>query len=297
MEFNKLQLMRSTEYVLFENIKVRQPTLAELAEFTEGNDGFDKFMLMVNAISLRPIDIADILWVENKILYTDFASPWEFFISRAFTEGQDIVVTEEFEGQTLSSNAHCANIVVEEALNYFFNKTGHYIFITDNKNKQEEDKPIVYLMNIGEDGIITDNAFKFTEVLYHLLVEFLNIITWNDGVPLFMRELKSKNAGVDVKIGNKRLLKALLENAYKKRNSKHKSSVTFDSIVSALIAEQHNSEQIWNFPLYLVYDQYHRVNKIKVYSETMAALNSGCYDTKKHPINWEKIDWASVITL
>ena len=297
MDFNKLQLMRSTEYRLFGDIIVRQPTLSEIATFSDDGKGYDNFMSLVNAISLTPIEIADILWVENKILYTEFSSPWEFFITRAFSDGEEIEVAENFSGKLVKSKAHSANINIEDALNYFFKTSGHYVFITDDKNKEKDGKSIIYLINIGEDGLLKEDAFKFTETLYHLLVEFLNIITWNDGTPLFMRELKSKNPNSNVKIANKTLLKALLEDAYKKRNSPRKTSVTFDSIVSALIAEHHNNEQIWNYPLYLVYDQYYRTNKIKVYSETMAALNSGCYDTKKHPINWEKIDWASVITL
>lgn len=297
MELNKLQLMRSTEYRLFEDIMVRQPTLNEIATFSDDGKGYENFMAMVNTIVLTPADVADILWVENQILYTEFASDWEFFISRAFSEGEDIEVKEVYEGETVKSIAHSVNILVEQGLNYFFNKEGHYIFITDSKNATEENKPTIYLLNVDKEGYIGEDSFKFAEPLYHLLVEFLNTITWNDSVPFFMKELKAKNPNSNIKIGNKRLLKALLENAYKKRNAKHKTSVTFDSIVSALIAEHHNNEQIWNFPLYLVYDQYYRTNKIKAYSETMAALNSGCYDTKKHPINWEKIDWASVINI
>lgn len=297
MSINKLQLMRDTKYQLFNDIYVRQPTLNEIVEFSQDGTGYETFMSLVNNIILTPADIADILWVENKVLYTEFANDWEFFISRAFSEGEELTVTEQVGEVNSTAVAHCANIVTEQALNYFFDKKGHYVFITDNNNTIEADKPVVYLLNVGTDGVLSEQGFKFTEPLYHLLVDFLNTVTWNDGVPFFMKELKGKNPNSPIKIGNKRLLKALLETAYKKRSAKTKNSVTFDSIVSALIAEHHNNEQIWNFPLYLVYDQYYRINKIKAYSETMAALNSGCYDTKKHPINWEKIDWASVINI
>ena len=297
MELNKLQLMRSTEYRLLGDIIVHQPTLNEIASFSDDGKGYEKFMMLVNTMILTPADIADILWVENQIIYTDFASDWDFFISRAFSDGEDIEIKEMYEGEIIINTGRCANAIVEQAINYFFNRKGHYVFITDNQNVGKEVPSVIYLLNVGDNGEIIDDGFKFGEPLYHLLVKFLNTITWNNGVPFFMQELKSKNPSSNIKIGNKRLLKALLESAYKKRNSKQKNSVTFDSIVSALIAEQHNNEQIWNFPLYLVYDQYYRISKIKTYSETMAALNSGCYDTKKHPINWEKIDWASVINI
>ena len=35
--------------------------------------------------------------------------------------------------------------------------------------------------------------------------------------------------------------------------------------------------------------------KIEEYNNTMSALYAGGIDTKKNPINWDKINWSSVI--
>ena len=45
----------------------------------------------------------------------------------------------------------------------------------------------------------------------------------------------------------------------------------------------------------MIYELYYRYIKIDDWKNTMQALHSGCIDTKKNPIEWEKINWSSVI--
>lgn len=312
MEIDKLLLLRGKDYPLTKNIKARHPTLSEIMDY-EG--GYNYFMAMVNNLVMTPADIADVLWVEQKVLYTNFKNEWDFFIERSYISGEDIEVSEILNEEKFSIKTRAADKITEECLNYFFNQKGHYVFIVKPKetitlkkdqsiiedknteaNKEQQDQDII-LYNVSEDNIISEDCFKFTEFLYHIFVQYLNTILWNSTTPLFMRELKSKNPDKPVKIANDILLKALLEDAYEKRNSKKKSYITMDSIVSAIMAENSCYKDIWDYPIYAVNDQYHRLEKIKAYNQTMDTLNSGYYDIKKHPINWEKVDWASVISI
>lgn len=300
-ELDKLQLMRGSDYPLTDEIFVRHPTLNEMINYNK-KKGYQYFTMLISNFVAKPEDIADILWVENKVLYTDFKSSWDFFIERAYVSGEDIEVYEKQGEQIIASTTRCADIYTEECLNYFFRQKGHYVFVVKNNantniKDEEDNKPTVLLYNIGEEGFINDDCFKLTEIIYHLFVKYLNTIMWESSVPFFMRELQSKNPDKPIKITSKILLKALLEDAYLKRKSNQKTFITMDSIVSAIIAESSCYKDIWDFPIYLVNDQYHRINKIKAYNSTMDALNSGYYDIKKHPINWEKVDWASVISI
>ena len=45
----------------------------------------------------------------------------------------------------------------------------------------------------------------------------------------------------------------------------------------------------------MIYDLYRRLSKVDEYNGTMRALYSGCIDTKKNPINWDKVNWAAII--
>ncbi len=71
--------------------------------------------------------------------------------------------------------------------------------------------------------------------------------------------------------------------------------LSFASIVSSLIAQIGNCHDIWDYPIYTLYDQYHRYNKIEEFHNTMMAYANGNIDTEKNPIDWDKINWASVI--
>ena len=74
-----------------------------------------------------------------------------------------------------------------------------------------------------------------------------------------------------------------------------KQYITFDTIVSFVECHLGNPTSVWDLPVYTLYDMYFRYNKMSNYQDTLNKLNAGCIDTKKHPINWEKINWASSI--
>ena len=101
------------------------------------------------------------------------------------------------------------------------------------------------------------------------------------------------------KCPTKRGKKMLLEQEYRRRESREKnnrkSNIDLGSLVSALIARGQPYKEIWDYPIYMIYDLYRRLSKVDEYNGTMRALYSGCIDTKKNPINWDKVNWAAII--
>ena len=61
------------------------------------------------------------------------------------------------------------------------------------------------------------------------------------------------------------------------------------------MCKTNNPLVVWELPIYTIYNMYFRYNKINEYQDVLNKLNSGCIDTKKNPINWEKINWACSI--
>jgi len=45
----------------------------------------------------------------------------------------------------------------------------------------------------------------------------------------------------------------------------------------------------------MIFDLQRRFEKIDEYKSTMQGIYSGCIDTQKHPVDWEKINWAAVV--
>ena len=148
----------------------------------------------------------------------------------------------------------------------------------------------ITLRSLNKDGnmlIFNKDNFQFTESFYLQTVEYLRQI--NDYHPDYYWK----------KCPTKRGKKMLLEQEYRRRESREKnnrkSSVDLGSLVSALIARGQPYDKIWDYPIYMIYDLYRRLSKVDEYNGTMRALYSGCIDTKKNPINWEKVNWAAII--
>ena len=86
-----------------------------------------------------------------------------------------------------------------------------------------------------------------------------------------------------------------LRNTFSNNNTKHKETVTLESIVSSLVARGQAYSEVINYPIYVIYNQYYRLIKVDEYQNTLRALYGGCLDTKKNPIQWDKINWSSII--
>ena len=298
---NNLSLQRGRGLFLNAKYSVKHPTLGEIEnldydKYEQGlvNEyGYDKYNQLLYALILNSKDLADILWFENQIWYEDIKSEWDFFIQRALAQTKIIEVdmnVEDIQGRT---KAIAIDGNIKEALNFFLDIDGEFILI--EKAIENSDQYQIILCNaqykeqyINENGDsitvydVDENSFKFTELYYNKVVEFLKQINWI-------------NIEYDfVKGGTRNAKIYILKNLYKKRNKIKKQSIDISTINSSVIAK--GKQDTWAMPIYAFYDCYYRLVKIEEYNNTMSALYAGGIDTKKNPINWDKINWSSVIT-
>lgn len=277
---DELALQRNKPYVTETGLCIKQPTLDDIVDI-----GYSTYQSYLYAIISTPKDVADILWCKMKVWYEDIKSDWVFFLQSSLTDERNIDI--EIDGNTtiaLGINAEQKN-----AFNFFLNKDCDYIIV--NKKNTDEEPSDIYIMGVEyiddtkQTCTINDNSFKISEGVYNDIVAFLKNANWASFEYDF------------TKGGTKRAKKYILEHDYKTRTKKQKkSNVTLSSIVSSLIAKGQSYDGIWSFPVYMIYDLYYRYIKIDDWNNTMRALHSGCIDTKKNPINWDKINWSSIIT-
>lgn len=298
---NSLSLQRGRGLFLNAKYSVKHPTLGEIEnldydKYEQGlvNEyGYDKYNQLLYALILNSKDLADILWFENQIWYEDIKSEWDFFIQRALAQTKIIEVDMNIEDIQGRTKAIAIDGNIKEALNFFLDIDGEFILI--EKAIENSDQYQIILCNaqykeqyINENGDsitvydVDENSFKFTELYYNKVVEFLKQINWI-------------NIEYDfVKGGTKNAKIYILKNLYKKRNKIKKQSIDISTINSSVIAK--GKQDTWAMPIYAFYDCYYRLVKIEEYNNTMSALYAGGIDTKKNPINWDKINWSSVIT-
>lgn len=298
---NSLSLQRGRGLFLNAKYSIKHPTLGEIEnldydKYEQGlvNEyGYDKYNQLLYALILNSKDLADILWFENQIWYEDIKSEWDFFIQRALAQTKIIEVDMNIEDIQGRTKAIAIDGNIKEALNFFLDIDGEFILI--EKAIENSDQYQIILCNaqykeqyINENGDsitvydVDENSFKFTELYYNKVVEFLKQINWI-------------NIEYDfVKGGTRNAKIYILKNLYKKRNKIKKQSIDISTINSSVIAK--GKQDTWAMPIYAFYDCYYRLVKIEEYNNTMSALYAGGIDTKKNPINWDKINWSSVIT-
>lgn len=277
MNLDNLSLERNKNPIKVGNIKLLQPTLGDIDDL-----GWEKYQLFLYTIITDSKDIADILWFEHKIWYEDIKDEWIFFVQKCLSEEKKIKVK-------VSENNIVEGVGImdrfRDALNFFLKTEGEYV-IMDKKTEKESE---IYLCNVlpttEEDVfLLTPTNLKITKPCYYVLVEYLRKVNWIYTDYDFLHG------------GTKRAKKYILKHQYDGRKKKAKSqNITIDSIVSSLVSQSQPYKDIWDYPIYMIYELYYRYIKIDDWKNTMQALHSGCIDTKKNPIEWEKINWSSVI--
>ena len=297
---DNLSLQRGRDLFLNKNCCVKHPTLGEI----EGYDydkykqglvkeyGYEKYNQMLYSLILNSKDIADVLWFENQVWYEDIKNEWEFFIQRALTQTKIIEVDMDLEDIQGTTKAIAIDGNIKEALNFFLNLKGEFILLEKAIENSEEYQIVLcnaqwkeQITDENNETIsifsVTEDSFKLTELYYNKIVQFLKQINWINITYDF------------VKGGTKNAKIYILKNLYKKRGKNKKQSIDVSTINSSVSAK--GKEDTWNMPIYAFYDCYYRLVKIDEYNNTMSALYAVGIDTKKNPINWEKINWSSVI--
>lgn len=292
---NSLSLQRGRTLYLNGLCSVQHPTLGEIEgldfdKYQQGKTkeyGYDKYTQLLFALILNSKDIADVLWFENQVWYEDIQNEWSFFIQRALAQTSAVTVDMNLEDFQARVEAIALQGNIKEALQFFLGLTGEFVLVEKKIENSDQYQIIIcnaQLQEENEDGAIyyvDEQSFKFTELYYNKVVEFLKTINWI-------------NVEYDfVKGGTKNAKIYILKNLYKKRKKNKKQTVDISTINSSIIAK--GKENTWDMPIYAFYDCYYRLVKIEEYNNTMSALYAGGIDTKKNPINWDKINWSSVI--
>lgn len=280
---NRLVLQHGDSFPLSDLYSCKHPKLIDIVNLQINNNNL--YLQYVNTLTSTSLDIADILWKECNIWYEDIKNEWKFFIEKGLTTQTEIRIYKEYSdgSKTFPEPSMLIDDIVGNALAFFLN--------TSNKYAVRFNDDIMSLVNVTE---VSKNLYKYneqsfvlTEVSYHVIQQFISEINW----------LSKKDHNV-VHGGTQRAKRYILEMEYKARiddAKRHRELVTLDSIVSSLIAKGISYKEIWDMPIYMIYDQYQRHVQLNQWDNTMRTLSSGNLDTKKHPINWNKINWSRVL--
>lgn len=280
----RLSLFRGNNLKLTDKVTVIHPTASDIESV-----GYAQYCEYVSALSSTSKDVADILWYDMNIWYEDIKDEWDFFLQKCISEFNEVSVRiydKDTEGVFVEEKCVAVGSIYRDALNFFLGLSGEYIVLTQTIGGIEQ----TILLNVvpckDNEGVFSfdDQSFKFTKFFYEQVSRFIDSINWTTRDYDYLKG------------GTKYAKKVILKEDHRKRNKKKKKSlVTFDSILSSLVAKGCSYNEIWGYPIYVIYDLYYRFYKIDEYSNTMQALHSGCIDTKKNPVNWDKINWSSVI--
>jgi len=299
---SNLMLLHGENLELLNGIMIKCPKVYDVLELEKlkilnkskfPEESFGDYNDYVQILTSTSLDVADILWFDMQIWYEDIKSEWNFFVQKSILNKKmiDVFLEVEIGEKKLNIKKQAVTIdkLYRDSLNYFLGLSGEYVLLditSENKDTQ------VVMCNVQKNElneyIIDDNNIRFTEVLYYSLLDYLKKINWMIKKYMFLDG------------GAKYAKRYILKEEYKQRNKKNNNEkyyVSFDSIISSLIAKGINYNDIWNFPVYLVYDLYYRNIKIDDWKNTMDALHNGCIDTTKNPINWDQLNWGSVINL
>lgn len=276
---DNLVLQRGGKYRLYGDVYIYQPTLNDIV-----NIGLEDYNSILSIMTMTPLDIADILYVEHNIWYEDIKSDFIFFIESHLTEKKCLVYNIKNEVRSIPEYGILTDESINNALKFLFKINGECVIISRNDN------PIICSVIKDKNGMYyyDENSFIFNELLYNKTLNFLKHISWQ----------ANKYYNV-VHGGTKYAKKYILKNEYNNRmddiKKKVKPNITLDSIVSSIIAKGISYKEVWDLPIYMVYDLYYRFVQLNIWNNTNLALYTGNIDTKKHPINWEKINWSKVL--
>lgn len=277
---NHIDLIYGKPLYLTDKISVKHPKLIDVCNL-------EKYEQYVYVMMITSDDVADIMWVKNKKLYTEIKSEWLFFVQKSMigAHSGDVYILDNGVYR-LSSDCILVNSDYRDALNYFLSLDCEYMIMTIGSGDNEQ-IVMCSLNKVDNMLVYSKDNFKFTESFYMQTLQYIRQIN-NYHPDYYWKKCPTKKGK-----------KMLLEQEYRRRESRErnnrKSSIDLGSLVSALIARGQPYNDIWNYPIYMIYDLYRRLTQVDEYNGTMRAIYSGCIDTKKNPINWDKVNWAAII--
>jgi hypothetical protein len=264
------EIMESLYFSYGGEIKIRnfllyQPRVRDIVEL--GEDGENIYSSYLNLMTTSAKAIADIYWVEHGIWYEEI-NDWDLFCQRA-----------------------PVNNLYKDAFRFFFKKefimtklaNNNIVFVGYDKNDFDIDN------NMSEDDILSlikdsDKIVIFYEMDFILIRKMLKEINF---IPKTERFEKG---------GNMRTKKYLLKQVYKKRKRNRDGDQNIASMVSTVSVAQGLGNDIWDYPIYRLHQEYRRVLKKEEYQNIVNGYYGGKIDIKKSKINLQNKHWSNKIS-
>lgn len=219
--------------------------------------GQDKYMAYVSALTLSAIHIADILYNDYNIWYEDI-SDWQLFINNFVAEKE----------------SKDSDKIIEDSLMFFTGKK--FMPMVDNNNN-------VFLVSNEEKK---EDSVVINEMTFKAMGQFIREINYITDSEIYYQ---LKHAG------SKGTAKYIFKQIASKRKIKEKNNVDLQSICSSLLWKSGVGEEIFNYPIYRIYEGYARLNAVDNWDKTVTAYYAGTIDTEKTKINFEKINWSKIL--
>ena len=130
------------------------------------------------------------------------------------------------------------------------------------------------------------NDVVLNEFSFNAMVQFIKEINYITDADIYMQLKKS---------GSKGTAKYIMQQISKQRKIKNKHNIDLQSISSSLMWKSGIGEEIFNYPIYRIYEGYERLNALDNWDKTITAYYAGNIDTEKTKINFEKINWSKIL--
>ena len=217
--------------------------------------GFGKYENYISILSMTTNSVADILWFDMNIWFEDI-STWDLILSIWMNNNE-----------------------LQNALKWF---TGHTFNVVESKG-------VMYLCNEEQNVFIHKENF-FT------IVDFLKDINM---IQKEWDKIDKETEKYDLLsvAGNRQTKIIIMSNMNRKRKNPKKEEKRIDlaSIVSSIDWKGCRGNEIWQYPIYRIYEGYMRLNTIDSYDKTLLGYYSGNIDTTKTKIDFDKINWSNII--
>ena len=285
MYYDKLSMFKGDSIKLTDSVNLKQIKLSDVVSIGE-----DIYREYVGIFTTTSVDIADILFFDMGIWYQNIDNEWNFFVEKSLVNSKDITVRFNIGNFEIDQKLKSVNESYKKAFNFLFEykenpdvEREYFLWQTGNK-KDGYQMVLASAIKDGDKYVYNENNFKITEHYYRLIMDFVTTSNW----------IKKDDDLLKCKTRKAKIWK--MEDMKRKRKSiRKKDLVDLSSIVSSLITKGQNYSDIWDYPIYLIYDIYYRLMKIDNYENISFAYYNGKIDTKKTKIDFDKINWSNII--
>lgn len=162
-------------------------------------------------------------------------------------------------------------------------------FLSSNLKLLQDKEDITYF-HCKEDKIYIN------EITYNIIVDFIKDINF---IPSY-KQKKYNSEDLESMLllsGNRRAKETILKQLKNRRKRPQEKNIDLTSIISSVDWKGSRGNEIWDYPVYRIYEGYMRLNAIDNYDKTMVAYYSGNIDTSKNSLKFDQINWSNIIKI